>query len=533
MTTFVHELISDRANTSPDKTALQIKNERYSYRQLTDEVNEIACNYTALSVKQGDRVGIYLPKIKENVQGMFACSVIGAVFVPINPVLKAQQAFYIAKDCQLKVLLINKTRLISLLPYLPKLVELETIVVIDSNRHSLLDVPRLSATKVITWRSFRAGRAPSNSAFSRPEHSNQLAAILYTSGSTGQPKGIMLSHYNIVLGAKAVSQYLELSANDKILVILPLSFDYGLNQLTSSFFVGASCVLLDYLLANDVINAIADNEITGIAAVPPLWVQLTKANWLAESTKSVRYFTNSGGVLPPETLAQLRKKMPCAEPFLMYGLTEAFRSSYLKPSELDKKVGSIGQAIPYTELLVIDEEGNNCNPHEVGELVHVGPLVTLGYWQNDLATSQRYKSVPKQATNAYNTSRAVYSGDYVKYDNEGFFYFITRKDMMIKTSGYRVSPHEIESILLQLKDVQEAVIVTSPCKDIGQAIIAIIVLTDASQTITSHSIIKHCQHNLANYMLPKKVIFLSLLPRNANGKIDIALLQERYGNHHE
>ena len=530
MTTFVHELISDQADTSPHKTALQIKNQQFSYQQLTDEVNEVAASYKALCVRPGDRIGLYLAKNKENVQAMFACSVVGAVFVPINPVLKAQQAFYIAEHCQLKVLLINKTRLIPLLPFLPKLVNLEIIVVIDGDKHSLSDIHISSPKKLVTWQKFKSGKVLKKKVLQGPEHSNQLAAILYTSGSTGQPKGIMLSHHNIVLGAKAVSQYLKLSAQDKVLAILPLSFDYGLNQLTSSFYVGAQCVLLDYLLANDVVKAITDYQITGIAAVPALWVQLNKVNWPTDSSKSIRYFTNSGGFLPAETLAQLRKKIPLAKPFLMYGLTEAFRSSYLKPSELEKRVGSIGQAIPFTELLVVDEDGNDCNANEIGELVHVGPLVTLGYWQNDTATKKRYKPVPKQANNIYNTPLAVYSGDYVKYDDEGFLYFVARKDAMIKTSGYRVSPHEIESVLLQIKNVQEAAIVTSPCNDIGLVIIAIIVLTKTSQTMTSQRIIKYCQHSLANYMLPKQVIFLNELPRNANGKVDMVLLQQRYGN---
>lgn len=529
MTVFVHELISAKANTSPHKTALQIKNDKISYQQLNNDINEVASSYSGLCVNHGDRVGLYLAKNKENVQTMFACSVIGAVFVPINPVLKAQQASYIAKNCQLKVLLTNKTRLISLLSFLPELPHLETIIVVDADKHSLSDIGHPLTKKVITWKTFKAQGLPSDKSIQGPEHSQQLAAILYTSGSTGQPKGIMLSHHNIVLGAQAVSQYLELSANDKILAILPLSFDYGLNQLTSCFFVGAKCVLLDYLLANDVIKAITAYQITGIAAVPALWVQLNKVNWPTGGAQSVRYFTNSGGVLPAKTLAQLRQKMPCASPFLMYGLTEAFRSSYLKPSEIDNKLGSIGQAIPFTELLVVDENGNNCLANEVGELVHVGPLVTLGYWQNNSATRERYRAVPKQATNSYNTSLAVYSGDYVKCDDEGFMYFVGRKDSMIKTSGYRVSPHEIESILLQIKNVQEAVIVSAPCKDIGQAIIAIIVLTKASQTMTTQRIIDHCQQYLANYMLPKQVIFLTELPRNANGKVDIALLQERYG----
>lgn len=531
MTAFVHELISNQASESPKKTALRIKDEYTSYQELNDEINQVAQSYSALNVQAGERIGLYLPKNIEYVQAMFACSLIGAVFVPINPVLKAQQAYYIANNCQLKILITNKARVLSLLPLLPTLVNLTTIVVIDGEKHSLSDINNSTANKLITWQHFKHGKSSNRQTVKGPEHSSQLAAIFYTSGSTGQPKGIQISHQNIVLGAKAVSQYLTLSAEDIILAILPLSFDYGLNQLTSAFFVGATCVLHNYLLANDVIKAIDYYQITGIAAVPPLWGQLMRAHWPTGGAKSVRYFTNSGGILPAEILTHLRQRMPCAAPFLMYGLTEAFRSSYLPPEEINRKVGSIGKAIPFTELLVIGDNGEQCKANEVGELVHVGPLVTLGYWQNNAATKVRFRPVPKQAINRYNTKVAVYSGDYVKFDNDGFLYFITRKDNMIKTSGYRVSPHEIESVLLQIENVVEAAIISAPCKDVGQIIVAIVVLSKTSQVMTSSSIIRYCQRHLANYMLPKKVIFVTDLPRNANGKIDIAFLQQRYGNH--
>ena len=537
MTSFVHELISQSAQRSPDAVALQIKDTQFSYAQLNKSVTSVALCYAGLGIQQGDRIGIYLAKNQENVQSMFACSLLGAVFVPINPVLKAQQVHYIANDCQIKILITNRARLTTLKPLLETITNLTTIIVIDGSdaEVSNLTSENVSLSKpvnIMTWSSFIA-QGKITPPFQSSIKPNELAAILYTSGSTGQPKGIMLSHTNIVLGAKSVSQYLRQTANDNILAVLPLSFDYGLNQLTSCFLVGAKCVLLDYLLASDVIKAITQYKITGLAAIPPLWVQLTKATWPENSVQSMRYFTNSGGVLALATLAALRKNMPQAKPYLMYGLTEAFRSTFLSPSEIDNRPGSMGKAIPHAEILVLRADGNSCYADEVGELVHIGPLVTLGYWQNENATTERFKTTPTQAINADKTPLAVFSGDYVKRDSDGFLYFVSRKDTMIKTSGYRVSPTELEAVLLQHPQVDEVAIIASPSVTLGQEIVAIIVTShddkvSSSQSMTKKSIIRHCQLNLANYMIPKNIVFLRELPRNPNGKVDTKLLTINY-----
>ncbi|KGJ91143.1 acyl-CoA ligase (AMP-forming), exosortase A system-associated [Colwellia psychrerythraea] len=527
MTTFVHELISHSAQRSPDATALQIKNSQFSYAQLNEKVNQLALTYSSLAIMQGDRIGIYLAKNLENVQSMFACSVIGAVFVPINPVLKAPQVQYIVNNCQVKLLITNRARLTAMVPSLGLCTELKTIIVVDASEQELQSIVYPPSINILSWQSFNYQKKSVN-ALPKARSSDDLAAILYTSGSTGLPKGIMLSHKNIVLGAKSVGQYLQLTADDNILAVLPLSFDYGLNQLTSCLLVGARCVLLDYLLANDVVKAISQYGITGLAAVPPLWTQLSKAAWPDNCASSIRYFTNSGGVLPLSTLASLRQNMPQAKPYLMYGLTEAFRSSFLSPEEIDNRPNSIGKAIPHAEILILREDGSSCDDNEVGELVHIGPLVTLGYWQNLSATTERFKNTPRQAFNVNNTELAVFSGDFVKRDADGFLYFVSRKDTMIKTSGYRVSPTEIESVLLGLPQVSEAVVIPRPSVELGQLIIALIVSTSNEQALTKKSILKQCQLNLPNYMVPKEIIFLSELPRNANGKVDSKRLEMQY-----
>ncbi len=535
MTTYVHELISHSAQHSPNAVALQIKDSQLSYAQLNAQVNQVAQSYLSIAITHGDRIGLYLAKNQENIQSMFACSKVGAVFVPINPVLKASQVQHIANDCQLKVLITNKTRLKTLSPNLEQMAELKTIIVIDANEQELTNLSKPKSLNLLSWSNFTTLSEQRIDIESRPINSsvktNDLAAILYTSGSTGQPKGIMLSHNNIILGANSVSEYLHLSSSDNILAVLPLSFDYGLNQITSAFLVAAKCVLLDYLLANDVIKAIAKYDITGLAAVPPLWMQLTKAAWPENIASSIRYFTNSGGVLPLTTLASLRQKMPKAKPYLMYGLTEAFRSSYLEPSEIDNKPNSIGKAIPNVEIMVLREDGTECHSGEVGELVHIGPLVTLGYWQNTSATNERYKKVPEQAKNSHKTPLAVFSGDYVKKDDEGYLYFVSRKDTMIKTSGYRVSPSELESELITLAEVDEVAVIARPSKELGQEIVALIVSSIEDHDSLRKAINKHCQMKLPNYMVPKELIFLTELARNANGKIDTTLLTKKYSEH--
>ncbi len=528
MTSFVHELISHSAHRSPEAIALQIKDEQLSYTQLNEKIFTAAQGYLSLAINQGDRVGIYLAKNQENVQSMFACSVIGAIFVPINPVLKAPQVQYIANDCQIKLLITNRARLKALTPSIHLFSELATIIVIDADAHQVEQFKSSKQQNIISWNTLISLGEKANKKFVSSRVSADLAAILYTSGSTGQPKGIMLSHTNIVLGAKSVSQYLQQTSKDKILAVLPLSFDYGLNQLMSCFLVGAKCILLDYLLANDVIKAIEKYEITGLAAVPPLWMQLTKATWPDSAAQSMRYFTNSGGALPLGTLTALRKYMPHAKPYLMYGLTEAFRSTFLSPAEIDNRPSSMGKAIPHAEILVLREDGSECDSGETGELVHVGPLVTLGYWKNTAATEERFKMTPKPAKNLYETPIAVFSGDYVKRDTEGYLYFVSRKDAMIKTSGYRVSPTELESVLLELPEVDEAAVIAGESVELGEEIIALIVSAINTKDSTIKIIMRHCQLNLPNYMIPKQILFLDELPRNANGKVDTKCLIAKY-----
>lgn len=527
MTTFVHDLISQSAKNFPLSTAITLKEKQLNYQELDQKTNEIASSYRALNIERYQRIGIYLPKTIENILAMFATSKVGAVFVPINPVLKAPQVQHIANDCDIKIIITNKARFKALQPIIENLPKLTTVILTDSDATCIETIAHVS---VMNWSTFI--HLPSTEHSTKPLTGNDIAAIFYTSGSTGKPKGVVLSHSNIVLGAKSVAQYLQNTPTDKILAVLPLSFDYGFSQLTTSFLVGAECILLDYLLANDVVKAIVKHKITGLAAVPPLWAQLCKLNWPENAGNSIRYFTNSGGALSTTNLKQLRTLMPKAAPYLMYGLTEAFRSTYLSPDEIDNRIGSMGKAIPNAEVLIVRKDGSECEVNEPGELVHKGPLVSLGYWNAADKTAERFKAAPGQPEGIINPELAVFSGDSVKRDEDGFLYFVARADEMMKTSGYRISPMEIEEILYQHPQITEAATIGVPHNDLGQAVLAIVCSNNLSDlSLIEKSVLKHCQKQLANYMVPKKIIVLPELPHNANGKIDRNKLNQEYKNY--
>jgi acyl-CoA ligase (AMP-forming) (exosortase A-associated) len=352
-----------------------------------------------------------------------------------------------------------------------------------------------------------------------------MAAILYTSGSTGKPKGVVLSHRNLVAGAQSVASYLELTPQDRILSVLPLSFDYGLSQLTTAFLAGASVVLMNHLFARDIVKMVAAERITGLAAVPPLWIQLAALAWPRPNT--LRYLTNSGGAMPRTTVGALRAALPDARLFLMYGLTEAFRSTWLPPCELERRPDSMGRAIPNAEVMVVRPDGTPCAPNEAGELVHRGALVALGYWNDPAKTAERFRPAPGQDPALPLTEMAVWSGDTVRMDEEGYLYFIGRSDDMIKVSGYRVSPTEVEEAAHASGQVAEAAAFGVPHPALGQAIVLLAVARE--EGFDAAALLKQCQRSLPAYMVPAHVELRSgQLPRNPNGKIDRKLLQQPF-----
>jgi acyl-CoA ligase (AMP-forming) (exosortase A-associated) len=518
----LHELVRIAAARSPAAPALSHGQTTWSYEQLEQEIFAFTSGLVALGLKRAERVAVYLEKRFETVVASFGAAAAGGAFVPLNPLLKPEQVGYIVRDCDVRVLVTSPERL-ELLS--------ETLAGCPGVRRVVLTQPSVSGTAlpagidVITWPELLA-HAP------RAGHrviDTDLLAILYTSGSTGRPKGVVLNHRNMVAGAKSVASYLENRPGDTLLAALPLSFDAGFSQLTTAFHAGARVVLLNYLLPRDVLHALEREHVTGLTAVPPLYIQLAALPWPKAIDAHLRYFANTGGRLPRETLTALRSRLPSAKPFLMYGLTEAFRSTYLPPEEVDRRPDSIGKAIPNAEILVLREDGTECAPDEPGELVHRGALVGMGYWGDAEKTAERYKPLPAGACARDSAiplpEMAVFSGDTVRRDVEGFLYFIGRRDEMIKSSGYRISPTEIEEVLYATRLVGECVAFGVDHQALGQAIQVIATAPNGSAVLDAPALLAECRRRLPAYMVPHGVQGQAgPLPRNPNGKIDRKLL---------
>src|SRR5690606_34818757 len=333
-----------------------------------------------------------------------------------------------------------------------------------------------------------------------------------------------LSHRNMVTGAKSVAQYLENRPGDTLLAVLPLSFDAGFSQLSTAFHAGARTVLLNYLLPRDVLKAVEREKVTGLTAVPPLWIQLSQLKWPETVTGHLRYIANTGGRMPLDTLTRLREMLPQTKPFLMYGLTEAFRATYLPPEEADRRPDSIGKAIPNADVIVLREDGSECAPNEPGELVQRGALVGMGYWNDPEKTAERFKPLPSHAPGRQAglvlTELAVFSGDTVRRDEAGYLYFIGRRDEMIKTSGYRVSPTEVEEILYATRLVGECAAFGVAHDTLGQSI-TVIATPPAGGTLDTVALLAECRTRMPAYMVPTRIeVREGPLPRNPNGKID-------------
>jgi acyl-CoA ligase (AMP-forming) (exosortase A-associated) len=525
MAHLLQELVFDSASRFPDEDALVHRQSRVSYAVLAKEIDSAAKAMLAFGLDRGERVAVYLEKRLETVAALFGAAAAGGVFVPVNPLLKPEQVVYILRDCNVRILVTSVERLKLLLPVLSQCRDLHTVIIIGAAETLTHGSNTCGALNVVSWNDALMAGDGTNGHRSIDD---DMAAILYTSGSTGKPKGVVLSHRNLIAGAMSVAQYLKNGREDRILSVLPLSFDYGLSQLTTAFHIGATGVLMNYLLPRDIIAAVEAENITGLAAVPPLWIQLAQLSW--PTNTQLRYITNSGGAMPKATLDLLRDKLPNTAIYLMYGLTEAFRSTFLPPEEVAVRPDSMGKAIPNAEVLVVREDGSLCAPGEPGELVHRGALVSMGYWNDAEKTAERFRPAPIRQSGLPIQELAVWSGDTVRMDEEGFLYFIGRRDEMIKTSGYRVSPTEIEEVIYATELVGEAAAVGVSHPVLGQAIV-LIVTARPGRNLDQEELLSACKLHLPAFMLPSRVESREgSLPRNPNGKIDRKLLAQEFQN---
>ena len=471
--------------------ALLTREGALDYAGLEQAVGRMAAALRARGLAPGDRVASWLPKSRMTSLLPLACARAGLVHVPINPLLKRMQVGHILADSGSSLLISGQARLGQ----------------IEGG-----DIPAECATldEEGSAALYEHGEALPPSAAAPDD----LAALLYTSGSTGRPKGVMLSHANMWLGAVSVAAYLRVEPRDGVLAVLPFSFDYGQNQLFSTWAAGGLVVPLEYLTARDVVRAAERHEISTIAGVPPLWVQLIEAPWPPAAALGLRRLTNSGGKLAPSVIRRLREVFPAAEIYSMYGLTEAFRSTYLEPALLDSHPDSMGMAIPFAEILVADAQGRAIEGAAEGELVHAGPLVAQGYWQDPERTAERFKPAPPESTYG---GMAVWSGDRVRRDGEGLLYFIGREDGMIKTSGNRVSPTEVEEAAIASGLIYEAVALGYPDERLGEGIALIVRPDRRDQEEALRAFLKR---QLPNFMQPGAIIWRDELPRSPNGKLD-------------
>jgi len=473
---------------APGDPALIDRDGQLDFAGLEAAVGAVAGALAARGLKSGERVASWLPKTRLASLLPLACARAGLVHVPINPLLKRMQVAHILADSWAAVLVSGAARLATLEPGdLP------------ADCRALDEQARLPA----------ADPLPPSAA-----EPDMLAALLYTSGSTGRPKGVMLSHANLWLGAVSVAYYLRMSSSDRVLAVLPYSFDYGQNQLLSAWAAGASAVPLDFLGPRDVIRMVAAHRITTLAGVPPLWVQLIEAPWPREAALQLRRLTNSGGKLPPSIIRRMRELFPAADIYSMYGLTEAFRSTFLEPALLDTHPNSIGTAIPFAEVMVVRPDGSETEPGEEGELVHAGPLVARGYWRDSERTAERFRPAPPAS---HHGGTAVWSGDRVRRDADGLLYFVGRDDAMIKTAGNRVSPTEIEEAAIASGLVAEAVAIGVPDARLGQAVALVARAAGAADDAGLRAYLKGA---LPSFMQPVAIVWRAELPRGPNGKVD-------------
>jgi long-chain acyl-CoA synthetase len=483
----------------PNKIALYYGDKSFTYKEIHGQAVNLAAYLHSNGLKKGDRVLIYIENSPETIISIFATLLAGGAFSVVNQTVKAQKILYIINNCTPKFIITDLSKIDMFAEF--KLQQ-EIPAIISVNGPSVISA---SFDQIVS----KDGQTPNLRIIDL-----DLAAIIYTSGSTGEPKGVTLTHRNMVSAANSISQYLGSIESDIILCVLPLSFDYGLYQVLLSFLVSGTLVLgRKFGYPYELIEIIQKRKITGLPCVHTMMaILLQLENPETMDLSSVRYITNTGAALPPAYIPRLRALFPNATIFSMYGLTECKRVSYLPPQYLDTKPDSVGIAIPNTEVYVVDDEGNLHERDAIGELVIRGSNVMQGYWNDPEGTAKVLRP------GRYPWEKVLYSRDLFNIDKEGFLYFLGRRDDIIKVSGVRVSPKEIENVLYQIHDIVEARVIPVPDEILGNAIKAEVVLSDDSQ-LTVEQILAHCRANLEDIMIPSYIIFVTSMPKTDSGKI--------------
>ena len=513
----VNEFLENSVKNSPGKIALVCQNRRWTFSEINSAADSLANALNRAGLKKQDRAAIYLENSAESVVSIFAILKASGVFVVVNPQVKAGKLEYILNDCQVKILITDTHRLQDASKIIPNCPHLKAIIITDYERLGS-PLPQIKSQELLSYSVLLK-----NSTLARPSKRGidiDLAGLIYTSGSTGSPKGVMLTHLNMVSAANSITEYLENTSGDIIIDCLPLSFDYGLYQVLMAFKFGGTVVLeRSFTYPYQIINLIIKEKVTGFPLVPAISAILLQLKNLKQyNLSSLRYITNTAQALPPKHIFSLRELFPHVKIYSMYGLTECKRVAYLDPSQAENRPSSVGKAMPNVEVFIVDEEGRKITqPGQIGELVIRGANVMKGYWNLPELTAQRLKPGP------WDGEKLLYSGDYFKTDEEGYLYFVSRKDDIIKTAGEMVSPKEVENVLYEMDGIVEAAVVGIPDEILGNAVKAFVVLADGFR-LTDKDIILHCQEHLESFMVPKSIEFREELPKTSTGKLKKAEL---------
>jgi amino acid adenylation domain-containing protein len=510
----LHHFLAATATHAPDRAALLVPGGALTFGQVSARSAALATWLQRSGVVRGDRVAIMADNCAELVVALWAVLRAGGVFVVVNPTTKADKLAYVLDDCSVRAIVAQGRLARTVLPALDDAPSVSTVVWVGGvppqpgGREG--DVEHVGYDEALA-----TPGEPTDPGLIDAD----LAGLVYTSGSTGHPKGVMLTHRNLVHNSWSISTYLGLRDDDVITCLLPLSFDYGLFQIFMAARVGCTVVLeRSFAYPRDVLERLAETRTTVLPGVPTIFATVLQMTPFDDvDLSSVRMLTNTAAALPPAHIERLRKAFPGAEVFCMYGLTECTRVSYLDPARLDDKMGSVGKAMPNTETYIVDDHGERAGPGEEGELVVRGASVMRGYWGKPEATAACLRDGEIEG------EKVLHTGDRFWADDDGFLYFVGRRDDVFKCRGEKISPKEIEHVLYELEDVGEAAVVGVPDEIDGSAV-KVVVAPRPGATLTEELIRRHCRTRLENYMVPRHVEVRESLPKTDSGKIRKAAL---------
>ncbi|HEY1374577.1 MAG TPA: AMP-binding protein [Candidatus Binatia bacterium] len=510
----LEEFLEATARVASAKIALVCGDRRLTYGEIEGQCNRLAHVLAAAGIERGDRVMIYLENSVEAVLAVFATLKAGAVFVMVNPTTKAERFSYIMNHCRAAAVVTDGAKFDSIRGALDGS-SIKAVLLAGAERETQNGRRVLSLGEILADETISCEAPPKRCI------DIDLATLVYTSGSTGRPKGVMITHLNAVTAAHSIISYLENTADDVVVNVLPLAFGYGLYQVFMMFRVGGTVVLeRSFTYPAAVLDRVVREQATGFPMIPTIAAMLLQLDLTKWDFSHLRYITNAGAAIPLEHIARLRKLMPHVKIYSMYGQTECTRVTYLPPDQIDTRPGSVGRGIPNQEHYVVGESGERVGPGVVGELVVRGSHVMKGYWEMPEETHRALRPglLPGE--------RVLHTGDLFKTDEEGYLYFVARKDDIIKTRGEKVSPREVEDALYALPGVAHAAVIGVPDEILGSAVKAVIV-PRAGMQLTEREVLRHCAAHLDDYMVPKFVEFRDAMPTTASGKVAKLVLSEQ------